>query len=155
MVADPIETAEGIGGSVAPVLEFRAPVRQTRTWRFPATTLSLRDLRRELRPFLAGSRLADGEIDDLVMAGCEAAANAVEHARDPTQPCIDVLAEIDGRRVRVVVRDYGRWVTDRRAAGDRGRGLHLMTTLAAMSLTSGPRGTAVTLRSFADGRRGS
>jgi len=153
VVADPIEAAEALGSGSASVLEFQAPVGQTRTWRFPATALALRDMRRELRPFLTRSGLTDAEIDDLVLAASEAAANGVEHARRPTQPCFDVLAEIDGRRVRIVVRDYGRWNTDRRDTGDRGRGLHLMTSLAAVSLTSGPLGTWVTLRNLVGGGR--
>jgi anti-sigma regulatory factor (Ser/Thr protein kinase) len=150
-----MEAAEDFGGGSALVLEFRVPVRQVRNWRFPAIAMSVRDLRQELRPFLRGSGLPDGDIDDLVLAACEAATNGIEHARHPTQPCFDVLAEIDGRRVRIVVRDYGRWATDRRGAEDRGRGLHLMTMLAAVSLTSGPLGTTVTLRSLANGRRDS
>src|SRR3954469_11865989 len=106
-MADPIEPAGYIGARSAPVLEFRVPVREVRNWRFPATAVSVRDLRQELRPFLRGSGLPDGDIEDLVLAACEAATNGIEHARHPTQPCFDVLAEIDGRRVRVVVRDYG------------------------------------------------
>jgi anti-sigma regulatory factor (Ser/Thr protein kinase) len=153
VVADPVELVESSGGSRAAVLEFPVPVRQTRTWRFPAAPLSVREMRRELRPFLTASRLPDGDLDDLVLAACEAAANGIEHARDPTQPFFDVLAEIDGRRVRIVVRDYGRWDTERHDAGDRGRGLLMMTMLAAVSLASGPRGTSVTLHSLVDSRR--
>jgi anti-sigma regulatory factor (Ser/Thr protein kinase) len=155
VVADPIEAASGISSSSASVLEFRVPARQTRNWRFPATARSVRDMRQELRPFLTRSGLPDGDIDDLLLAACEAATNGIEHARHPTQPCVDVLAEIDGRRVRIVVRDYGRWATDAPDAEDRGRGLRLMTMLAAVSVTSGPLGTSVTLRSLADGRRDS
>lgn len=155
MVANPIETAEASGSGSASVLEFRPPVPRTRAWRFPATAPALSDMRRELRSFLTGSGLPDAELDDLVLAASEAAANGVEHARRPTQPCFDVLAEFDGRRVRIVVRDYGHWSTGRRDAGHRGRGLHLMTSLAAVSLTSGPLGTSVTLRSLVGGNRGS
>jgi anti-sigma regulatory factor (Ser/Thr protein kinase) len=144
-MADPIQAAEGTGGSSASVLEFPRPVRRTGNWRFPATGLSVREMRRELRPFLTASGLPDAEIDDLVLAACEAAANGVEHARNPTQSCFDVLAEIDGRRIRIVIRDYGRWATGR-CEGHGGRGLHMMSELAAVSLTSGPLGTAVTLR---------
>lgn len=125
---------------------------RTRNWRYPATALSVRTMRGELRPFLAESGLPDPEIDDLVLAACEAAANGIEHARQPTEPFFDVQAELDGRRVRIVVRDYGRWTTRRVDPGHRGRGLHMMTMLATVSLTSGPTGTSVTLRNSVDGR---
>ena len=48
----------------------------------------------------------------------------------------------------IVIRDYGRWVTAGADPGNRGRGLHMMTMLAAVSLTSGPLGTTVTLRNL-------
>ena len=123
---------------------------RTRHWRFPSTPLAVRSMRLELRPFLAASGLPDAEVDDLVLAACEAATNGVEHARHPVQPYFDVDAEVDGHRGRVVVRDYGRWAVGRADPGDRGRGrgLHMMTMLAAVSLTSGPDGTTVTLSSL-------
>ncbi|HEV7187468.1 MAG TPA: ATP-binding protein [Blastococcus sp.] len=152
-MADPVELVGGNANGTAAVLRFPVRVRQTRTWRLPATPLSVREMRRELRPFLAASGLPDDDLDDLVLAACEAAGNGIEHARAPTRPCIDVLAEIDGRRVRIVVRDHGRWDPERHDAGNRGRGLHMMQKLAAVSLTSGPLGTSVTLRSRGDGRR--
>jgi anti-sigma regulatory factor (Ser/Thr protein kinase) len=105
-------------------------------------------MRLELRPFLAASGLPDADVDDLVLAACEAATNGVEHARHPVQPYFDVDAEVDGHRGRVVVRDYGRWTAGQTDPGDRGRGLHMMTMLAAVSLTSGPDGTTVTLSSL-------
>ena len=100
------------------------------------------------------SGLPDTEIDDLVLAACEAVTNGIEHARYPTEPFFDVQAEIEGRRVQIVVRDYGRWTTQPVDPGHRGRGLHMMTMLAAVSVTSGPLGTTVTLRNLVDGRSG-
>jgi anti-sigma regulatory factor (Ser/Thr protein kinase) len=155
VVADPIESVEGIGGSSSSVLEFPARARQARDWRFPSTALSVRGMRRELRPFLTRSGLPDAEIDDLVLAASEAAANGVEHAHDPSEPFFDVRAEIDGRRVRIVVRDYGRWATGRHDHGDRGRGLGMMSKLAAVSLTASPLGTSVTLCNVVEGLRDS
>jgi anti-sigma regulatory factor (Ser/Thr protein kinase) len=126
----------------------------TRDWRYPSTALSVRSMRRDLRPFLMSSELPDAEVDDLVLAACEAAANGIEHAQHPTEPFFDVQAEVEGRQVRIVVRDYGRWTMRRVGPGHRGRGLRMMTTLAAVCLTSWPLGTSVTLRNLVDGRSG-
>lgn len=160
MVADPIETVDGIGGSSACVLEARAPAEESRQWRFAASAPSLSHMRRVLRPFLLRSGLPESEVDDLVLAAGEAAANAVEHARDPSEAVFDVLADIDGPKVRIVVRDYGRWAPGDRDGhrgghrdGHRGRGLLMMWQLAAVSLTSGPLGTVVTLRNVPGNRR--
>ena len=109
-------------------------------------------MRRDLRPFLLASGMGDGVVDDLVLAACEAAANGIEHAEHPTEPFFDVHAEFDGERLRVGIRDYGRWAPRQVDPGRRGRGMHMMTRLAAVSLTSGPLGTSVTLRNLVDAR---
>ena len=88
------------------------------------------------------------DVDDLVLAACEAATNAIEHALGSTELFFDVRAEIDGTGVEIVIRDYGRWTADMPAPGDRGRGLRMMTMLTAVSLISGPLGTSVTLRNL-------
>jgi len=80
-----------------------------------------------------------------VLAACEAAANAVEHAVHPTEHFFDLTAQTDDGRVEIVVHDYGRWRNES-TRGDGGRGLLMMSTLAAVTLTSGPSGTTVTLR---------
>lgn len=126
------------------------PSALIRDWRFPSTAWSVVALRRELRSFLGASGLPSPDLEDLVLAACEAATIGIEHARHPTEPFFDVHAEIDGGLVRVVVRDHGRWTT---AGGDLELGLPLMTGLAAVSLTSGPLGTSVTLSSLVDGAR--
>jgi anti-sigma regulatory factor (Ser/Thr protein kinase) len=144
-VAEPIHTGTGSPAAVA---------TRTRDWRFPSTAMSVRTMRRELRPFLASSGLPEQDVDDLVLAACEAAANGVEHARHPAEPFFDVQAEIEGSSVCIVVRDYGRWTPPNADPGNRGRGLHMMTMLAAVSLTSGPLGTSVTLRNLVGGHVG-
>jgi anti-sigma regulatory factor (Ser/Thr protein kinase) len=124
------------------------PPPRTRDWRFPATASSVRRVRQELRPFLELSGLSTHEIDDLLLAACEAAANGIEHAQHPTEPYFDVQAEVDGPRIRIAIHDYGRWNPAPSDPVDRGRGLHMMTMLVAVSLTSGPHGTTVTLRNL-------
>jgi anti-sigma regulatory factor (Ser/Thr protein kinase) len=149
-VAEPIDT--DLTGPSAAVPLAAMPDPRTREWRFPSTAMSVRRMRHELRPFLTGSGLPEAEIDDLVLAACEAATNGIDHAQNPAEPFFDVEAEVDTRRIRIVVRDYGRWTTGRIDHGNRGRGLHMMTALAAVSLTSRPSGTWVTLRNLVDGR---
>lgn len=153
--AEPVEVlaADGSaldGADLQEPLVAVAPVRERRAcaWRFPSTGGSVGRVRRALRPFLAQAEVPDDETDDLVLAACEAAANGLEHALQPTEPFFDVHAEVDGGCVEIVIRDYGRWTTTRTARGDRGRGLRMMTMLAAVTLTSGPHGTTVTLRNL-------
>jgi anti-sigma regulatory factor (Ser/Thr protein kinase) len=159
-VADPVDHVPGeplaIAGRMRAAPAVLAPARdpRRRDWRFPSSASSLRALRRELRPFLSSTGLPENEVDDLVLAACEAAANSVEHAGQSAEPFFDVQAESDGQRVRIVIRDHGRWTPRRDGCGDRGRGLHMMTRLAAVTLTSGRDGTSVTLRSLVDGTHG-
>lgn len=82
---------------------------------------------------------------DLLLVACEAASNAVEHPREPSQPFVDVLSEIGDADVTIVVRDHGHW---RDGAPDlhRGRGLAMMWILAETTVTPGPQGTTVTIR---------
>jgi anti-sigma regulatory factor (Ser/Thr protein kinase) len=121
------------------------PWWQRRQWRWPSIPTSVRAMRLELRPLLDLTGLPDDELDDLVLAAGEAATNAVEHARLPTLPCFDVLAEAGEHRAHVVVQDHGRWRTPT-DGGHRGRGLHMIGVLADATLTVGPRGTTVVLR---------
>jgi anti-sigma regulatory factor (Ser/Thr protein kinase) len=99
-----------------------------------------------LHAFLQGTSLSGDQCYDLLLAACEAASNAIEHAQHPSEPFFDVLTEVDDGRVSVLVRDFG--VFREGLAGPlRGRGLGMMRALADMSLDSQPGGTTVTLRS--------
>jgi anti-sigma regulatory factor (Ser/Thr protein kinase) len=103
-------------------------------------------LRRALTDFLQGSDLSADERYDLLLAVCEAASNAIEHALNPTEPFFEVLTEIGGARVTVVVRDHGQWCHGPPGV-DRGRGLAMMWMLADSTVTPSPRGTTVTIHS--------
>ena len=83
-----------------------------------------------------------------MLAACEAATNAIEHAQGSTELFFDVRAEIDGTGVQIVIRDYGRWTAGHADPRRPGRGLRMMTMLTAVSLFSGPIGTSVTLRNL-------
>jgi anti-sigma regulatory factor (Ser/Thr protein kinase) len=117
-----------------------------RQWRWPSVPTSVRAMRLELRPFLDLTGLPADELEDLVLAAGEAAANAVEHARLPAPPYFDVLAEVGERWAHVVVQDHGLW-RPASADGDRGRGLQMIGVLTDATLTVGQRGTTVALRS--------
>ncbi|SET37370.1 ATP-binding protein [Geodermatophilus poikilotrophus] len=116
-----------------------------RQWRWPSVPTSIRGMRLELQPLLDMTGLPEDELDDLLLAASEAAANAVEHARLPTPPFFDVLTEVGEHRARIVIQDRGRWRAPT-APGDRGRGLQVMGVLADATLTVGSRGTTVVLR---------
>jgi anti-sigma regulatory factor (Ser/Thr protein kinase) len=107
-------------------------------------------LRRGLNSFLEGSPLSGEELYDLLLATCEAASNAIEHAQNPSEPFIDVHSELDDGRVSVLVRDFGQW-REAVAGTQRGRGLGMMQALAETSLVTRPHGTTVTLRSRSPG----
>jgi anti-sigma regulatory factor (Ser/Thr protein kinase) len=99
-----------------------------------------------LQAFLGGRSLTGDQLYDLVLAACEAASNAIEHAQRPSEPFFDVLTEFDDGRVSILVRDFGEW-REGLAGPHRGRGLGMMRALTDMSLASEPGGTTVTLRS--------
>jgi anti-sigma regulatory factor (Ser/Thr protein kinase) len=122
------------------------PAGPRQLWRLPATERSVTDVRRALDAFLREAQLSDDERYDLLLAACEATSNAIEHARNPTEPFLEVLAEIDDARVTVIICDYGQW-RDAPAGSHRGRGLGMMWLLANTTVAAGRHGTTVTIRS--------
>ncbi|SDY46161.1 Signal transduction histidine kinase [Modestobacter sp. DSM 44400] len=114
-------------------------------WRFASTAQTIPALRRALRRALAEAGLDEDQAYDLLLAACEAATNAIEHAQDPTEPFFDVTAEALGGVVTITVRDYGQW-RERVPSMDRGRGSTLMSAFADITARPGPEGTTVTIR---------
>ena len=115
-------------------------------WRFPSASASIPPLRRRLRSFLADAGLDEDRAYDLVLATCEAATNAIEHAQDPREPVVEVRVSVDDGAVEVAVRDSGQW-RQRTSSMDRGRGSMLMSAFADVTAVPGPDGTTVTIRS--------
>jgi anti-sigma regulatory factor (Ser/Thr protein kinase) len=144
--AGPVEAVPDLTDGFPPL--SAVPDRRVHAWRFPLAHASVPAVRRALRPFVARAGLPDDEADDLVLATCEAAANAVEHARWSREAHFDVTFECVGTDVMITVRDHGRWQPGRTPFGGPGRGLPMMMSLAAVTLTSGPQGTTVTLRTL-------
>jgi signal transduction histidine kinase/anti-sigma regulatory factor (Ser/Thr protein kinase)/ActR/RegA family two-component response regulator len=130
-----------------PVVAPPTPPAQVRyeRWRFPSTPQAVPALRRALRRLFTAAGLDEDQAYDLLLAACEAATNAVEHAQEPTEPFIDVTAEVGGGRVVITVRDYGQW-RERVPSMDRGRGSTLMSAFADITAVPSPDGTTVTIR---------
>ncbi|HET7743348.1 MAG TPA: SpoIIE family protein phosphatase [Gaiellaceae bacterium] len=111
--------------------------------RVPADLASLVLVRDALRSWLDPAPLRVEDAQDVVLATWEACANAIEHAEAPVERFVDVFAELDDTRIRIRVKDSGRWVppVDR---SHRGLGLQLMrATTTALSVDSGDDGTSV------------
>jgi signal transduction histidine kinase/CheY-like chemotaxis protein len=120
------------------------PDRRER-WRFPSSTSSIPALRRRLRAVFAEAGVDEDLGYDLLLAACEAATNAVEHAQHPSEPVIDVTVEIGAAEVVVAVRDHGHW-RERVSSMDRGRGSMLMSAFADVTATPSAQGTTVVIR---------
>ncbi len=128
---------------VAPAASAPGPL--TERWRLPSSPGAIPVLRRALRRLLADAGLGEDQAYDLLLAACEAATNAIEHAQHPTQPFVDVTAEASAAEVVIVVRDHGQW-RERVPSMDRGRGSTLMSAVADISVVPGPEGTTVAIR---------
>ncbi|MGY1736423.1 ATP-binding protein [Geodermatophilus sp. SYSU D00684] len=122
------------------------PGATTTAWRFPSSAAAIPPLRRRLRALLTDAGLDEDRVYDLVLAACEAATNAVEHAQDPREPYVDVRVAVDDGAVEIAVRDHGQW-KERTSSMDRGRGSMLMSAFADITAVPGPEGTTVTIRS--------
>ena len=123
-----------------------SPAARSSGWRLSAAPVSVPTMRRGLRAVLEDTGLSQDELYDLLVAACEAAANAIDHAQEPTEPFVDVLFEMGDGQVTIVVRDHGRW-RNGPTAPHRGRGLAMMSALAETTVEAHPHGTTVTLRS--------
>ncbi len=76
-------------------------------WRFPAEAASIPVLRRRLRTLLDDAGVEHDEAYDLLLAACEAATNAFEHAQEPTEPFFDVTVHVGEREVRIACATTG------------------------------------------------
>jgi serine phosphatase RsbU (regulator of sigma subunit)/anti-sigma regulatory factor (Ser/Thr protein kinase) len=95
--------------------------------RWPADHDALASVRRLLRRWLRTRGATEVETYDITVACQEACANAVEHAYGPGRQLFEVEASCQDGRIRLTVRDEGRWRAPR--GTHRGRGLPLMRAL--------------------------
>ena len=112
----------------------------------PSSQEGLVEMRDGLRSWLSRANVADEDAAEAVLAVWEACANAVEHAQVPSESSFQLEARLDDAgRMRVEVRDTGRWKEGDGSAG-RGLGLGLMRSLMdTVQVNPGDDGTAVVL----------
>jgi anti-sigma regulatory factor (Ser/Thr protein kinase) len=119
--------------------------RESLELELPAEADALSGLRRRLRAWLEDAGAGPDEVQDIVLAACEAAANAVEHAYGPGQASFEVRARIVEGEVTIEVRDRGTWRPSRDQK--RGRGLGVMReTMDHVEVDTAAEGTNVRLR---------
>lgn len=110
--------------------------------RWEADSGKLAEIRLLLRRWLRARGASDDEMYDITVACQEACANAIEHAYGPGTHYFELEATSEGDRVRVAVRDHGRWRPPR--GRHRGRGTSLMRMLTDhVETTHSDEGTLV------------
>ncbi|GAA1180240.1 ATP-binding protein [Pseudonocardia alaniniphila] len=108
-----------------------APVVDTLTMHMLAEPTTPSVVRARFRKWLEGHGWPADAVDDVILSVHEAVANVIDHAY-PAGYTGDVavtatlLAEAGRRRVRIVVRDRGRWRSPPTDPGYRGRGLQMV-----------------------------
>ena len=80
-----------------------------------------------MRRWLRAQGATDAETAEITVACQEACTNAVEHAYRPGHESFALEADCEAGRVRITIRDTGRWRPPR--GTDRGRGLMMMRRL--------------------------
>ncbi|TFV90753.1 response regulator [Blastococcus sp. CT_GayMR16] len=152
--AVPVPQPAARRGPPSPRRAQEGPSTASGSWRLPSEAAAIPVLRRRVRAWLDASGVEPDQAYDLLLAACEAATNAIEHAQEPTQPYFDVTAAVVGDRIRITVRDYGQW-RERVSSMDRGRGGTLMSAVGEITATPSPEGTTVVIVSSpADERSG-
>jgi anti-anti-sigma factor len=139
--------AEGSPDDVALLaLRLTPPERERFELTIPGQPRLLAPARRALRQWLSQAGAERGEVEDLVLACGEAAANALEHAYGPGEDgMLRIEAVEHGGEVTITVTDSGHWRP--RAERPGGRGFHLMSSLTdEVEVIPGPHGTVVHLR---------
>jgi anti-sigma regulatory factor (Ser/Thr protein kinase) len=113
----------------------------------PARPDSLADVRAQVRQWLRQLRASREEIQDVVLACSEAAANAVEHGRPQAgEGKIVVRGRVDRNATLFLsVRDFGHW-HPARSGDEHGRGLLLTRALVDdLAISRHSDGTEVTI----------
>ncbi|MET8763174.1 SpoIIE family protein phosphatase [Lentzea sp. NPDC004782] len=110
----------------------------------PAEAGQLSVLRRAVSDWTAMAGLSEDLAYDVLLAYGEAAANVVDHAYAGRSGTFDTHVTRVGTTVQVTVADHGTWRPEPEDPGHRGRGLHLIRTMAdETDLDKGESGTTI------------
>jgi PAS domain S-box-containing protein len=115
--------------------------------KFPADPDELTQVRRQLRSWLRQLSLDPLVAQDVLIAACEACANAIEHGyRGAPAGTVALRVEAAGWDLVITVSDQGRWRAPRQIR-DRGHGLKLIrATMRDVAITVSELGTTVEMR---------
>jgi anti-sigma regulatory factor (Ser/Thr protein kinase)/putative methionine-R-sulfoxide reductase with GAF domain len=142
-VVDGMEAGEP-ADDVALIAARLPPLTDDLRTRWPARPEALVAVRHLFRRWLRAHGASEHEAYDILVACQEACANAVEHAYGPGRAHFEVDASHRAHRIRVTVRDGGRWREPR--GSHRGRGIALMRSLMEhVDVEHGEDGTVVVL----------
>ena len=120
------------------------PLEDTLEMTLPARPNILGGLRNTISRWLQAAGANENDLFDIIVSTSEAATNVIEHAYGAREASFIVRCEHDGQEVTVIIRDIGRWRTDRPLGG--GRGLKIMRALVdSVKIDSDKRGTVVTM----------
>ncbi|HTT51069.1 MAG TPA: SpoIIE family protein phosphatase [Streptosporangiaceae bacterium] len=148
------ELAERIMTSLAPAQGYEDDVALLMYCRPAALSLSFRadpdelaPVRSRLRGWLSQLSMDPLIAQDVLIAACEACANAIEHGYHGSRTgTVWLRVEVAGPDIVITVSDRGRW-REPREIRDRGHGLKLIrATMRDVAITANERGTTVEMR---------
>jgi anti-sigma regulatory factor (Ser/Thr protein kinase) len=114
---------------------------------FPADSAQLATVRTALRGWLDRCGVSRRAAEDVLIAAGEACANAIEHGLRHNSGRIRLTAEASVTRLRVTVRDTGRWRPGPSGDHYRGHGIALMrAVMHQVDIHPGPAGTTVDMQ---------
>jgi anti-sigma regulatory factor (Ser/Thr protein kinase) len=109
-----------------------------------APSADLTAVRGEVRDWLRDAGVTADVIDEVLLALSEALINAIEHSGAGDGDLVAFRAQAYDHRLRMVVRDHGRW-RPQGPARARGHGLRIMRALMDVSLRVDGDGTRLEL----------
>lgn len=141
----------GSRDDVAVIALHRTPLPERLDLELPAEPAALTLVRRTLSYWLRKHGIERELAAEIIVAACEACANAVEHAYGPERGSFEITAWLEDGAVAVEVIDHGRWRAPR--GEDRGRGMTIVTAaMDEVRLLTDEQGTRILMRRRTQGR---